>query len=1005
MKDSQLRKLVRQEITKRLDNLQETPTVKEIDFKSHSAYKKYKTKHKMRPTTKVSIGGKETTAADADKVIAKKAAASAGAPKTNQKSLDKLAKVGMKSKAKNVDDYVSKTPDGDFYIDSEDMETGKKVAKAGEEVTFTKDGIEYTGTVADEGSGGGTQGRDDGVTKLNNVSAKTGGPEAGSKEMPLSQWADDKSDYEATYAKAAKKYTDAKVAAVAKEYKAKPATINPRSGLSDQSIKKIQKNMAGGIYKNDYEDYDKEWLNHKLNVQGPVDPNAHFKNYDFMPHDFSGSESSAEGILTGLDTLMNQSSLERPYIHHTFSQMTKEQAHAGLDALKKKYSYDEDKIVKGRRDPQTKEYTPGNKHWRNHFETNFGKVKKYERALEEFENPLEPEGIKHYSDKIKKAKRPDFMAMAVAGAGKYKPSETSEITEDLKVKARKDKEMGSSLGYRLTEPQNKKMLAFLKKNRSNPHVKKLLGTLGQKYSDSVSITLDNRPFFVYASYGKLRIGHGGAVSRWNDNMKKALTKYIGEGKLKIQENLSTSDQRKATETIKKYVKKLGSKADGEVVDVAFNIAKILRWDDRKRAQLTSYLYKLNKGSDQIIFGEGKIKVEGKLNEAPMDKRFQREWERNCKVLLTHLKHEYKNRRNDRTESAEISDFISIIEDAMKVPAEMAEIVGMQEGKLTEGKTRLDEKFASRKLSAIFGPMARNKWNPSREFLRSMASQYKIQWDKLTDDMITGPDKKLDRKGIDLVIASKDVAIPGSGRWGWTTNIKKGQLLSVAINGKRVWVGRGIRTGQGRQRSFIGLDKRGYANIRSILNIDGAVVYHIDPAQQARGAGDVRDARADAKAGATALISAKEMKQQNRTRYMKALQIQAGKAGKGPIVKMLETATKMYEAALQEKLTKMKQGFIPRDSWYADTLKTISNRYQYMVRAFEEYMKAGANIEAVKAKYKDDPETGKYSIKYEENTMASKAKEVKDEFNKMKRELAKLNKAEQYIDVKTLGRAY
>ena len=299
--------------------IEESKLKKEIDFKSQKAFQKYDAKHKMRPTTKVTIGGKTTTAGDA----------------------------GGGKKSAPVDKKATKPK------------------KAGD-------------------------------------------------------------DYEATYAKAAKKYTDAKVAAVAKEYNAKPATINPRSGLSDQSIKKIQKNMRGELYKNDYDKYDKEWLNHKLNVQGPENPGGTFERYDFMPHDFSGSESSAEGILTGLDTLMNQSSLERPYIHNTFSQMTKKQAHAGLDALKKKYSYDEDKMVKSSRDPETGEYIPANKHWRNHFETNFGKVKRYERALEEFETPLEPEGIKHYSDKIKKAKRPDFMAMAVSGAGKYKSSETSE---------------------------------------------------------------------------------------------------------------------------------------------------------------------------------------------------------------------------------------------------------------------------------------------------------------------------------------------------------------------------------------------------------------------------------------------------------------------------------------------------------------------------------------------------------------------------------------------------
>ena len=32
-----------------------------------------------------------------------------------------------------------------------------------------------------------------------------------------------------------------------------------------------------------------------------------------------------------------------------------------------------------------------------------------------------------------------------------------------------------------------------------------------------------------------------------------------------------------------------------------------------------------------------------LNEAPMDKRFAKEWQRNCKVLITHLEHEQKGK--------------------------------------------------------------------------------------------------------------------------------------------------------------------------------------------------------------------------------------------------------------------------------------------------------------------------------------------------------------------------
>ena len=38
-------------------------------------------------------------------------------------------------------------------------------------------------------------------------------------------------------------------------------------------------------------------------------------------------------------------------------------------------------------------------------------------------------------------------------------------------------------------------------------------------------------------------------------------------------------------------------------------------------------------------------------------------------------------------------------------------------------------------------------------------------------------------------------------------------------------------------------------------------------------------------------------------------------------------------------------------------------------------------------------------------LVEEAKEVKDEFNKLKMELSKLDKAKAYVDVKTLGRAY
>ena len=51
-------------------------SIKEIDFKNQAAFDAYNKKHKMRKSTKVNIGGKDTTAGAAEK------GGSKGAPKS-----------------------------------------------------------------------------------------------------------------------------------------------------------------------------------------------------------------------------------------------------------------------------------------------------------------------------------------------------------------------------------------------------------------------------------------------------------------------------------------------------------------------------------------------------------------------------------------------------------------------------------------------------------------------------------------------------------------------------------------------------------------------------------------------------------------------------------------------------------------------------------------------------------------------------------------------------------
>jgi len=76
----------------------------------------------------------------------------------------------------------------------------------------------------------------------------------------------------------------------------------------------------------------------------------------------------------------------------------------------------------------------------------------------------------------------------------------------------------------------------------------------------------------------------------------------------VNEGLSSSDIKKATETIKKYIKKLGSKANGTSDQVAIDIAKILGWTGSKIDQLEDYLRKINGGSEEMIFEASRGKV-------------------------------------------------------------------------------------------------------------------------------------------------------------------------------------------------------------------------------------------------------------------------------------------------------------------------------------------------------------------------------------------------------------
>ena len=84
--------------------------------------------------------------------------------------------------------------------------------------------------------------------------------------------------------------------------------------------------------------------------------------------------------------------------------------------------------------------------------------------------------------------------------------------------------------------------------------------------------------------------------------------------------------------------------------------------------------------DEKFRNEGLI-GEGKLTEAPMDTRFQKEWEKNCKVLITHLKHEQRSKLG--AHKGTVKKMIDTLETVQQYPKLMGSLFGTNEGKITE----------------------------------------------------------------------------------------------------------------------------------------------------------------------------------------------------------------------------------------------------------------------------------------------------------------------------------
>lgn len=320
------------------------------------------------------------------------------------------------------------------------------------------------------------------------------------------------------------------------------------------------------------------------------------------------------------------------------------------------------------------------------------------------------------------------------------------------------------------------------------------------------------------------------------------------------------------------------------------------------------------------------------------------------------------------------------------------------------KALITERFGSQILSKLHtATQERRKGAEGRQWLdnkhnnkaafKALSKTYNIMWDKITDKDIK-KSNKLTGKGLEIIVAQKDGTVSPTSGWRSAAFFQKGQMLGVSMNGKRVWMGGGYynktaRTGQGSRQGNFGLDVRGHNKLDQLMKLGDIkpIVLQID--YKAGGdAGELRASREEARAGALALKDAREVQNDNKKRYKDILKKAAGAKGIEPLKKMFDEVSKLYQAAVSEATSKLKDGFV-NPSWTTE-LSVASRAFDEMFRYLKEFMEQVENDK----KYPDS-----YYKDSKDAAARSMHKEYK-EFKKAWKQLKSKSKTEMWKKIES-----
>ena len=320
---------------------------------------------------------------------------------------------------------------------------------------------------------------------------------------------------------------------------------------------------------------------------------------------------------------------------------------------------------------------------------------------------------------------------------------------------------------------------------------------------------------------------------------------------------------------------------------------------------------------------------------------------------------------------------------------------------------LVEKFESKKLAKL---AARKDFKREKNFFNALARTYDLALD-LVPDAAVGNSAKGSSGVINLFFVNKSKVNPFRGT-SWDGTVYPG-LIGATLGKKHIYVSRdrwnrkdgakiAVSKGGGDR---MGNTTAGVHNFKRYSEIADEVVT-IDLNKANKGATSEKKAdRKAAKAGATALMSAKNIAGAKRARFEEMLRDRLAQSSPGDqIIKMVDAVTKMYTDSINKQVKMLKQKKV--SSGWNDSASLINRAYRDIMQDFEYYLRDENNVVRGKEsdakmaeKLKKGDKKAWSEEEYYKKQMIKYARQIQQNFKKLKADLKKLDASKDYIDIR------